>query len=137
MHVFAVGVNDKTIWVKSSGDGENWGEWQNFEKQTDAAVTPVVFDDVLFVFAKELDYKISVRSKARTGGWSAWESFNGTSKTAFSSSGVSQCSICLQDPLQQPGRFSSSKDRTYPSISKPAAVRRIGLRRGTLGSEGT
>ena len=83
MHVFAVGVNDKTIWVKSSGDGEHWGEWQNFEKQTDAAVTPVVFDDVLFVFAKELDYKISVRSKARTGGWSAWESFNGTSKTAL------------------------------------------------------
>lgn len=83
MHVFGIGVNDKTVWVKSSADGENWGDWANFEKQTDAPVTPVVFDDVLFVFAKELDDKISVRSKARTGGWSEWKPFNGTSKTAL------------------------------------------------------
>lgn len=82
MHVFAVGVDDKTVWVKSTADGENWGEWHNFEKQTDRAVTPVVFDDALFVFAKGLDNNISVRAKARTGGWSDWESFGGTSKTA-------------------------------------------------------
>lgn len=85
LHVFATGIDDKKIYVKSSSNGKDWGNWDAFGGTTDAPVAPAVFGNVLHVFAKGLsDDKVYVRQRAKRGAWTDWKPFGGTTDVALS-----------------------------------------------------
>jgi hypothetical protein len=85
MFLFARGIGDSQVYVRSSSDGTTWSGWSALAgKTTDVGLAPVVFDGKLYVFAKgSNDNGIYVNSTSNGNTWSGWSTaFSGTTDTA-------------------------------------------------------
>ncbi len=85
LFLFARGIGDQKVYVRSSTDGSAWSDWNVLSgTTTDVSLAPVVFGSTLYVFARGAsDSGIHVNSSTDGNAWSGWSvAFTGTTNVA-------------------------------------------------------